>query len=160
MTAIAGGTVSQLSGGKFANGAVSSAFVWMFNEMEHDRLSQLKKIAKSIISDSNVDLKLRNRLASVLAQNKLYYTDSTDGPEGWKEGVYRGYSRSGNRIYLTSALWEKNGELNIFQATDTIIHEVAHKVLPGTSNHPKYFTDYRIKQTQNYFIGDADGILF
>jgi len=35
MTAIAGGTVSSISGGKFANGAVSGAFVMMFNDMAH-----------------------------------------------------------------------------------------------------------------------------
>jgi hypothetical protein len=33
MTAIAGGTASVLGGGKFANGAMSAAFVFMFNHM-------------------------------------------------------------------------------------------------------------------------------
>jgi len=42
MNVIAGGTVSQLSGGKFANGAVSSAFVWMFNEHSHMKIASKK----------------------------------------------------------------------------------------------------------------------
>jgi len=33
MVAIAGGTASMLGGGKFANGAMSAAFIFMFNEM-------------------------------------------------------------------------------------------------------------------------------
>jgi len=40
MTTIAGGTVSQLSGGKFANGAVSSAFVWMYNKHSHESVEE------------------------------------------------------------------------------------------------------------------------
>lgn len=34
MTAIAGGTASVLGGGKFANGAMSAAFVFMFNHLQ------------------------------------------------------------------------------------------------------------------------------
>jgi hypothetical protein len=36
MTAIAGVTVSSISGGKFANGAVFAAFVMMYNDMAHE----------------------------------------------------------------------------------------------------------------------------
>jgi len=35
LSAIAGGTASELGGGKFANGAVTAAFVMMYNEMGH-----------------------------------------------------------------------------------------------------------------------------
>jgi len=35
MNAIVGGTASELGGGKFANGAVTGAFVMMYNEMGH-----------------------------------------------------------------------------------------------------------------------------
>lgn len=35
MAAIVGGTASKLGGGKFANGAVSGAFVHMYNHMAH-----------------------------------------------------------------------------------------------------------------------------
>jgi hypothetical protein len=34
--AVVGGTVSELTGGKFANGAVSAAFVMMYNDMAHE----------------------------------------------------------------------------------------------------------------------------
>lgn len=44
MSAIVGGTVSVLGGGKFANGAVSGAFVQMFNDLLHET-SPLQKIA-------------------------------------------------------------------------------------------------------------------
>ena len=35
MSAIVGGTASELGGGKFANGAVTGAFVMMYNHMAH-----------------------------------------------------------------------------------------------------------------------------
>jgi hypothetical protein len=35
MTAVVGGTIARLGGGKFANGAVSAAFVYIFNHMVH-----------------------------------------------------------------------------------------------------------------------------
>jgi hypothetical protein len=40
MSAIVGGTASELGGGKFANGAVSAAFVMMYNDMSHPRTIQ------------------------------------------------------------------------------------------------------------------------
>jgi len=38
--ALVGGTTSSLAGGKFANGAMSGAFVMLFNQMEHDNNGQ------------------------------------------------------------------------------------------------------------------------
>ena len=35
ISAVVGGTAAALGGGKFANGAVSAAFVMMYNEMAH-----------------------------------------------------------------------------------------------------------------------------
>jgi len=35
ISAIVGGTASKLGGGKFANGAVSAAFVHMYNHISH-----------------------------------------------------------------------------------------------------------------------------
>jgi hypothetical protein len=83
--------------------------------------------------------------------------DSTDGPAGWDEGSYRGYSRSGNRMYLTSALYDGNF-LNEAQAVNTIIHETTHKVWVGSSNHPSGFHESVTRNTANYY-GD-NGRLF
>jgi len=44
MVAIAGGTASVLGGGKFANGAMSAAFVFMFNEMGKSLKWSLKRL--------------------------------------------------------------------------------------------------------------------
>jgi hypothetical protein len=44
MNAIVGGTASELGGGKFANGAVTGAFVMMYNEMGHTYPSKDKFI--------------------------------------------------------------------------------------------------------------------
>jgi hypothetical protein len=63
MTAIAGGTVSSISGGKFANGAVSGAFVMMFNDMAHEvkyispmSKAELKRLSASIEEPGLVDV--------------------------------------------------------------------------------------------------------
>ncbi len=42
--AVLGGTVDELGGGKFANGAITSAFSIMFNDMMHHVLSYREKI--------------------------------------------------------------------------------------------------------------------
>lgn len=39
IAAAMGGTAEQLGGGKFANGAVTGAFVVMFNDLEHDKIN-------------------------------------------------------------------------------------------------------------------------
>ncbi len=41
ITAIAGGTVSELTGGKFANGAITAAMVYTFNGLSHMALGKL-----------------------------------------------------------------------------------------------------------------------
>jgi len=48
--AVVGGTASKLGGGKFSNGAVSGAFVHMFNA---EALITLKKFAESLSSDKS-----------------------------------------------------------------------------------------------------------
>lgn len=48
MSAVLGGTVSELGGGKFANGAITSAYSYMFNDMMHELQTkmQIRKIKK------------------------------------------------------------------------------------------------------------------
>lgn len=51
--AILGGTVSEIGGGKFANGAVTAAFAMMFNDLMHDgpTYKQIEKIFNNYVSD-------------------------------------------------------------------------------------------------------------
>ena len=53
LISVAGGTASVLGGGKFANGALSSAFIFMFNDMADYRLRQ--KRGRVLISDNMHD---------------------------------------------------------------------------------------------------------
>jgi len=69
ISAIVGGTASRLGGGKFANGAVSAAFVHMYNAMGHvtrKRISELNvKIqdsVKNFINDVEAKLGIRLRI--------------------------------------------------------------------------------------------------
>ena len=43
-SAVLGGVVSEIGGGKFANGAMTSAFQMMYNHMIHDRMSKHDKL--------------------------------------------------------------------------------------------------------------------
>jgi len=43
MSAIVGGTASELGGGKFANGAVTGAFVMLYNDMAHGSVAMNRK---------------------------------------------------------------------------------------------------------------------
>ncbi len=57
--ATVGGTVSRITGGKFANGAVSGAFRFMFNETLHDAKKTLQQYKG-------------NNIASAIDKNNLY----------------------------------------------------------------------------------------
>ena len=46
-SAVLGGTVDELGGGKFANGAITSAFSTMFNDMIHSNIQRLKEKIES-----------------------------------------------------------------------------------------------------------------
>ena len=57
--AILSGTVSELGGGKFANGAITGAFSIMFNDMMHEMRSNRRKYHDLIIYGKN---KMKNRI--------------------------------------------------------------------------------------------------
>lgn len=61
---IVGGTTSVIGGGKFANGATSAAFVYLFNDLAHWREVELRDLDR-----------LRNAGYTVLEQVKLNITD-------------------------------------------------------------------------------------
>ena len=57
-SAVLGGTVSELGGGKFANGAITGAFSMMFNDMMHSKNNRkLQKMKKKIEEDGVLSFK-------------------------------------------------------------------------------------------------------
>ncbi len=68
MAGIVGGTVSELTGGKFANGALTSALQWWFNSEDRGRVEQRKDIQKLLNQRFNYG-KLDNSNAD---QQKLF----------------------------------------------------------------------------------------
>lgn len=87
MSAALGGTASMISGGKFANGAITAAFARIFNDQMSARqaLSEMKKY----LSDSAQQLKgeitnagpetLQGGVGAYAAQHILIYGTSMDG---------------------------------------------------------------------------------
>ena len=60
--AVLSGTVSEIGGGKFANGAVTGAFAMMFNDMMHNYQSQRYKTRNLRFTGKNT---LKNRIAAM-----------------------------------------------------------------------------------------------
>ena len=68
MSAIVGGTAAELGGGKFANGAVTGAFIMMYNELGHlDKIFH-KDISRIQESDKGAEL-WKKIIASKLVVN-------------------------------------------------------------------------------------------
>jgi hypothetical protein len=85
MTAIAGGTVSSISGGKFANGAVSVAFVMMYNDMAHEVQGSrlLKKQREDLMKsakDAHLTLEEANNWYRYGGGKPIYI----DGSNNWR----------------------------------------------------------------------------
>ena len=80
-SAVLGGVVSEIGGGKFANGAITAAYSMMFNEMMHGgpTYRQLKKIYANYVSDtSGVEFyqSLGGEIAASATANPEYYQNS------------------------------------------------------------------------------------
>ncbi len=81
IAAVVGGTASEIGGGKFSNGAVTGAFVHMFNA--EARALVLKRLDNYRKSNEDRKLEFRKR---VFEARKLYSKVSTDGLEAMDIG--------------------------------------------------------------------------
>jgi len=75
ISGIVGGTASELGGGKFANGAISGAFVHMFNAEMHKYIRslsvrQIAQVAKFKRYIQNMDLKTFNKTFGLNVSSK------------------------------------------------------------------------------------------
>ena len=163
------GMASKASGGDFVQGAMSAMVVWLYNDaFPHSKseIARRQKIvenyARSIINNKAVDIKLRQRLSTILDQGKLKYVDNDYRPANdWKKGSYFGYSRSRNRLGITTKNWLNNGQVWRYQIVNVMIHEVYHKIWGGKADyHPKEFMQYVWDQTQNYFYSIGESNLY
>jgi len=105
-SAIVAGTISTISGGKFANGAMSGAFRFMFNEWKHKAQYLLEKTAISsnflakywfgfggdmnIDPNSHMGLRLKLALRTQISDLRTQIASDVDG------GIYGRYSESYN----------------------------------------------------------------
>ncbi len=63
--ATVGGTVSEITGGKFANGAVSGAFIYMFNGLMGKIAQQTGKLAgKKAADELGINTSMKNIISS------------------------------------------------------------------------------------------------
>ena len=122
MNAIVGGTASELGGGKFANGAVSAAFVMMYNEMAHAKSLQSKYKAlkarvqnafsnnkNAIVDLSNADLKI---MAQIAHNKAVSSTDSYIGAMGRGADTFlRDFGYSSNSFKALGSTW-LGGQIN------------------------------------------------
>ena len=143
MSAIVGGTAAELGGGKFANGAVSAAFVMMYNEAAHaneiERQAYLQRRALLIARDPNVPDEYRFKLLDTVVSDKLLYVENA-----WRrtanglENVFGTADISSGIIRITSRSWNywQDDVFSLGRQVDkTLLHEIKHLIL-GTPNHP------------------------
>ena len=144
MAAIAGGTASALGGGKFSNGAMSGAFIMLFNELAYDRQAVVLKRARALLVDTKVLTKYKVVLKSLLQKNAVLYVDdlTTTASVGntQKKAEFLGvtaadfsYIKIGGKNFT---YWENQNNLKMipYQLAHTILHEVNHVLLQNNGH--------------------------
>ena len=141
-------------GGKFANGAMSGAFVHLFNaEMEHDRQELLLKRARVILADpKNLTAKYISTLKRMIDDGRLLYEKNymrtvtlPDGTSGLRS-VYGTADIKTGTIRITSLIWHNWNAKGlpyddlIGQIDYDIIHELQH-IMIHSALHPPYIRD-------------------
>ncbi len=98
MAAVVGGTASELGGGKFANGAVTGAFVHMYNAMGHTYPSKKEMIDGSNTQEQGrvrraLNMLSRSERAGVRGISSLSYSEAYSrvmGIERMNDNIGRG----------------------------------------------------------------------
>jgi hypothetical protein len=96
--AVVGGTASAVGGGKFGNGAVSAAFVYLFNHSAHDTGSSGKGFWRSLWDEFNP-----MNLEGAFARQAISASDSLGGMVGVAWGTVTGNDN------MVAAGWEQIG---------------------------------------------------
>ena len=160
--AIVGGTVSELAGGKFANGAVTAAMVHLFNALGDKWRFQ----RRWNLQDAYVELESRGPLGKQLAAElrtkdiysykraKFDYTDRNTGDvvySKWTTAL--GFERGG-KLYIRK-------RLNLRRGIETLIHEYSHTLGYTELRARVYATqtmhDLGMRPIRKHWI-DANGI--
>jgi hypothetical protein len=83
MSAVIGGTAEKLGGGKFANGAVTGAYVMMFNHLMHP--PQTKVTLQPLDENQREELQLRIKEATFRHRASwAKYNESMDSAPNWE----------------------------------------------------------------------------
>ena len=121
---VVGGTVSQATGGKFANGAVSGAFVHLFND-EFENLFYQNKVRASLPEDHFIN-RIQNDIAKGFkglykGMSKILTMDTSDKPmaeililKAKVSGSHYGFARSPTKLLQYS------NPINTHKAVDSI----------------------------------------
>ncbi|NQD35651.1 hypothetical protein HPT27_01365 [Permianibacter sp. IMCC34836] len=84
VAAVIGGTASELTGGKFANGAVSAAFAWNFNHEEHRTMADELKYALMTMEAKGYNQEA-DMFREFLAKYSADFWDEGMVPDDWIE---------------------------------------------------------------------------
>ena len=101
MSAVVGGTAGELGGGKFANGAVSAAFVMMFNEMGHPKIKSLFDFIKHYFEDGTPRYVTDEYILSESVQGKISSFENKALSFAKQNGTFFGWTRKS-----TDVTWE------------------------------------------------------
>lgn len=97
--ALTGGTASVLGGGKFADGAVTGAFVYLFNDSIRDRdLEKFRKAIDAKFADGTLSTSRRFETADLAAKEVLTEIAPLSKKYGFEAGGYINYDPNGSDV--------------------------------------------------------------
>ena len=141
MNAIVGGTASELGGGKFANGAVTGAFVMMYNEMGHTYPSKDKFIYVRDRIDLNKEALLKGALMGDLTPDEAI--------AWYRYGGGTSLTIDGNRLsYIRTGLTDNKGNYTAI-VTGIDDYKVHGQVTIKSSNGHIYDGKYNFEMHNN-----------
>jgi len=139
IAATVGGTASEIGGGKFANGAVTGAFVELYNELGHEsqveeREEYIKRQVLMIARDPNVTDEYRMEVLSLLLQDKITYQesawDTASVGNSQQRAEFLGVTAADfNSFKITGRAWNIYGDMPAslaYQVRHTLLHETTH----------------------------------
>jgi hypothetical protein len=150
--AVIGGTASELGGGKFANGAVTGAFSYAFNDALHR--NPARGVADSALNDGHLTLAEANKIwranndpefsVTVEASQLAVQQTSDFGPNGTALGVVQG------------ADWLVHGSVTLQQVDGSV------GILPGRYDFEQHgsFWNHPVRNFETYggfYVGSRAG---
>lgn len=151
--AVVSGTVSEIGGGKFANGAVTGAFAMMFNDMMHQGQKKIRDISKKGLVFTGKNKKLVRKEAYEFMIKRSKETGNEIAAAVLEDGNVIVFHDDNNDSH--------NSMMNVIAKDDPhyIVYKgTKHRVSSYVHTHPYYSTSsdnyLNISRKDNWFYNE------